>query len=150
MEFRISEKLLAKKRRGPILVAAYVSALALLLSLPVESDEFSWSSFVFVFGVTAIIASGSNYLGYRNFYKYSLHHKINVTEAGLLSHEGDTESLLKWEKVNDIIVKKGKSGVKKLVLCTSITGKVDLTRYENLDQLCELVSNYVSANNNDL
>jgi len=150
MEFRISKNILAKKRRGPLIVAAYVAALALLLSLPVENKEFSWDSFLIVFGVTAVLASGSNYIGYRSFYKYSIHHKIDVSEKGILSYEGDTESLLKWEKVNDVIVKNGKLGVKKFMLCTSITGKVDLSRYENLDQLHELVKKYVSMNKNDL
>ena len=143
MEFRISKELLAKKRRGPLLILIYVAVLALLLSLPVENKEFSWDKFLIVFGITALIAAGSNYAGYRSFYKYAQHHKINVSKAGLLSFEGDTESLLKWDKVDEIIVKRGKSGIKKLLLSTSRTGKIDLSRYENLDHLYEMVNEFV-------
>jgi len=152
MEFRISNILIAKKKRGLYVGALFVAIVAFLVVLSSNEDEFSWGSFVLVFGITAVFSVGANYASYRSFYKYAQNHKINVSADGLLSYEGDTESLLKWDKVNDIVVKRNNGQVKKLTLKTSLTGKVDLSRYENLNQLYDHVAKFTNNNQdkNDL
>ena len=59
--YRISPKVVSKKKRGPLFVLLYVAVLAVLFSLPQESGDFDIIKFFVIFGFTGVIAAGSSY-----------------------------------------------------------------------------------------
>ncbi|WCN09953.1 hypothetical protein [Marinomonas mediterranea] len=143
--YRISQKVISKKKRSPVFILLYVAALSAFFSLPQGGEGFDLVRFLVVFGFTAVLAAGSNYLGTRKFLKYAASHSVELTEKGLSSVEFDTSTTLPWDKVTAVNCKKKRGSVSKLVLKTSSSGALDLSRYDNLDELATELKSYVDS-----
>ena len=142
--YKIKQSVINKRKRGPFLVALYVIGLATLFSFPSQEEGFDWVRFSFIFGITGIVAIGSNILGTKRFLKYALSHEVTITNDGLKSKELDRYNVLPWENITQVKQKLKSGKLSKLSLKTS-TGTVDLTNYENLDSLALELKRYIKS-----
>ena len=143
MEFKISPHIIASKKRSPYLVFVCISFLAGLLAMLTYSSDFDWTQFTIIFGVTAIVSTRGNYKGTRDYIKYANTHKILILPKGMVSYEGDFESLMLWDKIIKVSIKSNSKGIKKIILKTMSSDTVDLSHYENLDVLNMQLKKYL-------
>jgi hypothetical protein len=141
--YRISPTVISKKKRSPFFVLLYVAALAALFSLPQSTEHFSVMKFFIIFGLTGFIAAGSNYLGTKRFIEYAKNHAVEVTAEGFKSVDADTTTILPWEKITSVRFKMRQGKFSKLVLKTSSSGDLDLSRYEDLDNLARELKGFI-------
>ena len=143
MEFKISPHIIASKKRSPYFVLLYVGFLAGLFAMLTYSSDFDWTQFTIIFGAAAIIAIRSNYKGTRDYIKYANTHKILILPKGMVSYDGDLESLMRWDKIIKVSIKSNSKGIKKIILKTKSSDKVNLSHYENLDELNMQLKKYL-------
>jgi hypothetical protein len=143
--YKISQKIINKRKRGPLIVLLYVFGLSVLFALSSEETGFDWLKFSLVFGVVGVFSAGSNFLGARRFLVYSDRHTVEITPEGLKSIEFDTYNILPWEKVVSIKQKLKGNKISKLILNTATSGSVDLSRYEKLESLSSELKKYINT-----
>lgn len=143
--YKIRQSVINKRKRGPFYVAFYVIGLAVLFSLPSQGEDFNWISFSLIFGITGVIAVGSNIVGTKRFLKYALNHEVTVTKEGLTSTGLDTYTVLPWDKVTQVKQKFKSGKLSKIVLKTP-EGTIDLTIYDDLDKLAMELKQFIKQN----
>ncbi|ARD21384.1 hypothetical protein [Shewanella japonica] len=142
--YKISQSVINKRKRSPFFVALYVIGLATLFSLPSKGAGFDWVRFTFIFGITGVLAVGSNILGTRRFLAFTKNHEIHLLKEGLKSIEQDGYNVLPWENVTEVKQKIKGGKVIKLVLKAS-SGSIDLSSYGKLDELSSALKQYVKT-----
>jgi hypothetical protein len=142
--YKISQSVINKRKRGPFIVALYVIGLATLFSLPSKGEDFDWLGFAFIFGITGVIAVGSNILGTKRFLAFAKNHEIHILKEGLKSIEQDGYNVLPWASVTGVKQKLKNDNVIKLVLKTS-SGSLELSNYDKLNELSLGLKQYIKT-----
>ena len=103
MKFKIANKLVRHKYRGPIFVALLwpmiISTGALLLG-----EKIPFEPVFYVFCVSSV-AAFLNFRGANALRKYAAQHCLEITPEGIISHEPDTTETMPWNNVKQITVK---------------------------------------------
>ncbi|WP_418114846.1 hypothetical protein ACRZ5S_14980 [Vibrio scophthalmi] len=143
MKFKIADKFVKHKYRGPIFIAllwpVLISAGSILLggTIPLEPVFYA-----FCFSCFAALL---NFRGGHAFRKYAAQHSVEITPEGMISHEPDTTETMPWGNVKSVIVKGSSQRIKSLKLLTNNGASADLSRYADLELLCTELEKYVAA-----
>ena len=142
MKFHIANKLVKYKYRGPIFITLLWPTIITLGALMLgEKIPFEPIFYVFCFsGFAAFL----NIRGGNALRKYAEQHCLEITPAGMISHEPDTTTTMVWNNVKLIKVKRSARKIKSLKLITTNATGADLSRYEDLERLCGELEKYVA------
>ena len=143
MVFKINQSVINKKKRSPLYVLLYISLLAALFSLPQKEQDFDWAKFLIIFGVVGAFSAGSNFVGSRRFIKYAETHKVEITAEGIKSYETDSFAVMPWDSILSVKEKTKNGKITKLFIKTS-SGKIDLSRYDNLELLVRELKRFLN------
>jgi len=149
MQFAISKKTRDRTILFPLWIIVYIAIIGALLNFAAGRGEFDWTRFLVVFLPMSILAGGIKAFEAYNFLKYAQKHHINIDDKGLTSVEFDTITLLPWGKVVDIDVRLKSNSPYKVVLHTESSGKVDLSKYENLPALVTEIRMFMERNSSE-
>lgn len=144
MKFKIADKFVKHKYRGPIFIAllwpVLISAGSILLggTIPLEPVFY-----VFCFSCVAALL---NFRGGHAFRRYAMQHSLDITPEGMHSHEPDTTEIMPWGNVKQVTVKGSAQKIKSLNVLTHKGITADLSRYDDLPLLCSELEKYVPEN----
>ncbi len=144
MKFKIADKFVKHKYRGPVFIAlcwpTLISLGAVLLgeNIPLEPIFY-----VFCFSCFAALL---NFRGGNALRKYATLHWLEITSEGIISHEPDTTETMQWCNVKQITVKGSAHKINSLKLLTNNGANADLSRYGDLELLCRELGKYTPEN----
>ena len=145
MKFKISSKTISKRKRIPAIILAFFILVIVLLMIPDYSEDFELDILIMILSLSAIISAGASYGGYRSFLKGAQEHYLEVNQEGLCFHGSEAETLIRWDRITDMDIKRNKRSIKKITL-KSTSVKIDLSDYEMPDKLEAILAQFIKPN----
>jgi hypothetical protein len=144
--YQISRKRIEKETRSPLFVLLFSLIFAFVMGLLSYYAGLGWSGPVLTCGVAGVVCCFARYVGSRHYLKWAKKHGIKLHIDGLQILEAELESILPWDKISSVKVKKKRGKEVGVVLRTKESSVLELSDYENFDRLKGELEKYVDTN----
>ena len=143
MEYKISDQEIAKRKRSPFLILSPFLIVILVLIFSNTSNDSNLSELIFILSAVGILSTGSNAFSSYRFVKDAKKHKLIVSLKGIVFFNDRVETLIPWEKIVSLDSGGKSINIKKLIMKTDSSKKIDLSHYENLQELYQELRQHV-------
>lgn len=147
MRFTINEKYINRRKKDPYIVIFFCISLPMIMSMPLICDnDINLKQLIFIHGTVFLAGVFLGLSNLKQFLKYARNHYIEITDDGIKDAQFDLYTVIPWNLIVDIKVKKRGSEIIKLELIINngdSSNKYDLSRYSHLNDLVREVANRI-------
>ena len=135
MDFVISEGFIARFKRQAIIVVVMSILISIWIAYSTSEGEFDLETYAISLGVALVFFCWPQVNNLRKVLRKAQNHNLNVSSKGLSIVDYGVETIITWDLVTHIELKRKGKKFKTFLVVTKDSGKIELGDYNDLEKL---------------